>query len=297
VLSPGPPPSARDPFAHATPSGQAGGGGRATLQLVRGRRVPLVQARIAGQPTLLLVDTGAYDHLLEGWFARVLQDADATGRSATVVDHANRTVVVDRWSQVSFIIDGWNAIAPIRPLVTGDASPGPRALGIGGILSPQRLALGGASVVLDFPSGAMTSVDEATATAQLDAHPTSLGAALRCGATFAIDATIEGKGARLLVDTGAFSTDLKATSAPGRALAGRTSVSARDIYAVGGAVATRTLGDAELKIGRLSVKLDIPLVLDHPRAARCPSDGVLGMDVLEKCVLVVDEMKMRIACD
>jgi hypothetical protein len=271
-------------------------GGRAEIALVGpGRNVPLVHARIAGQPTLMLVDTGSFDHLLEGWFARELQDAESSGKPAAVVDHANRKVAVERWTASSFAIDGWGALAPIRPLVTGDLTPAPRALGIGAILSPQRLARG-ATVVLDFPAGEMVAMDEAAATARLAAHPRSLGVALRCGASFAFSATVDRQDARLVLDTGSYTTDLRSTSPPGRALGGRTSVS-HDVYAIGGPVATRVLGDASLVVGALTARLDVPVVADRPQASRCVSDGVLGMDVLARCVVAIDEMKMRASCD
>jgi hypothetical protein len=68
------------------------------------------------------------------------------------------------------------------------------------------------------------------------------------------------------------------------------------MYAVGGAMPTRVLSDARVRLGQLDVRLDVPVVLDHPRASRCPSDGVVGMDVLGDCVLVLDASEMRIAC-
>jgi len=271
------------------------GGGRAAIQRIgRGQRVPLVRATVAGRPTMLLVDTGAYDHILEGWFARELQDAEAAGRPGAVIDHANRKVAAEKWSAVSLAIEGWTPLPSISPLALGDLNPGPRALGIGGILSPQRLA-GDGAVAIDFPAGEMAALDGAEATARLAAHATSLGVATRCGATYVIAATVEGREARLLVDTGSFTTDLKATSPPGRALSGRTSVS-RDIYTVGGAVTTRMLGDARVRVGKLDARLDLPMVDDRAHPTPCASDGVLGMDVLAGCVLVIEANQLRIGC-
>ncbi len=291
ILSPGPPPSVREALARQEAFATAGA--RTSIDRVgRDRRLPLVHATIAGRPTLMLVDTGAYDHVLEGWFAHALQDGQASPRGATVMDHANRKVAVEQWSALTFAIDGWSPLADIRPLALGDENRGPRALGVGGILSPQRL-VGSASIVLDFPAGEMAEVTDGAA--RLTPHGTSMGTAIRCGASYILPATVEGKEAELLVDTGSFTTDLKATSPPGRALAGRSSVS-REIYTVGGAVETRALGDAQVKAGELSVKLDIPLVADRGRPSRCQSDGVLGMDVLGDCVLVIEAMRMRIAC-
>jgi hypothetical protein len=305
VLSDGPPLSVREALAkreayalaEAQPESFAAPGARTPIERVdRSRLVPVVHATIADHPTLLLVDTGAYDHILHGWFVHVLQEGEAATKSEAVVDHAARSVSVERWSSLSFAIDGWSPLAPIKPAVLGDENLGPRAIGIGGILSPQRLATAGRAVALDFPANEMAEVSEAAATARLGAHGSFLGVATSCdGAHYVLAATVEGKPAQLIVDTGSFTTDLKASSSPGRALAGRSSI-AREIYTVGGPVETRVLSDAELKAGQLSTKLDVRVVSDRTRASRCPHDGVLGMDVLRACVLVMDASRMRIAC-
>jgi hypothetical protein len=253
-----------------------------------------VHATVAGRPTLLLVDTGSFDHLLEGWFGRALQDTSSGTRSAALVDHANRKVVVERFSEASFAIDGWEPLPSIRPLVTNDLTSAPRKLGIGGILSPQRLVRGN-TIVIDFPQGEMVAGEADDGAARLRGRATSLGTALRCGGSYVIDATIEGQDARLVVDTGSYLTDLKIRSSPGQALSGRSSV-AREVYAIGGAVATRAISDARLAVGDLRTKLDVALIEDQGSRGRCASDGVVGMDVLAQCVLVFDDQKMRIAC-
>jgi len=291
VLSPAPPPRAAEELA------LAGTRGRTPIERIgASRRVPLVHATIAGRPAMLLLDTGAFDHILEGWFAHELADAEASGKSANIIDHANRKVPVDAWSPVLLALDGWGPVGTIRPLATRDQTPGPRALGIGGLLSPQRLAGTGSPVVIDFVAAEMTREDEPLAAARLAARRLSLGTAIRCGASYIVAGAIEGRDARLLVDTGAGSTDLKASSAPGRALAGRSAVS-REIYAIGGAVTTRILNDATVAIGALTLHVDVPLVDDTAIRSRCASDGVVGMDVLGTCVLVLEPTRMRIACD
>ena len=56
------------------------------------------------------------------------------------------------------------------------------------------------------------------------------------------------------------------------------------------------LGDARVQSGQLEARLDVPLVEDRAIASRCPSDGVVGMDVLGDCVLVIEAGGMRVAC-
>jgi hypothetical protein len=291
VLSAGPSPSERLATAGEAPSRLPS---RTKIELAQTRHVPLVHATVAGRPTLLLLDTGSFDHLLEGWFGRALQDTASGTRSAALVDHANRRVPVERYSEASFAVDGWEPLPSIRPLVTNDLTPAPRKLGIGGILSPQRLVRGNV-IVIDFPQGEMVSGEPDDGAGRLRAHATSLGTALRCGGSYVVDATIEGQDARLVVDTGSYLTDLKIRSSAGQALSGRSSV-AREVYAIGGAVATRAITDARLAVGDLRTKLDVALIEDQASRGRCAGDGVVGMDVLAQCVLVIDDQKMRIAC-
>ena len=265
------------------------------LRIGRGRRVPLVHATIATKPTLMLIDTGAYDHLLEGWFAYSLQDAESSGRTTPVLDHASRVVALDQLRDLSFAIDGWTPLPAMRPLVSNDVNRGPRTFGIGGILAPQKLATDGA-VVLDFPGDEMLVLEPTRARARLVAHNTALGVAPRCGNGYLIPAKVDGRDAQLLVDTGAYTTDLKITSPAGKALSGRSSIS-WDVYSVGGPVTARMVSDTPVKVGQLATRLDIPIVDDRKRLSRCPNDGVLGMDVLADCVLVIEPMEMRISCN
>jgi predicted aspartyl protease len=303
VLSPGPSPSEREALrrreqAAGLPSGGSATGSRGRTPIERvgpTGRIPLVHVTVAGRAARFLLDTGAYDHILEGWFAHELQDAEASGKSAAVMDHANRKVAMDAYSEVSFALDGWGPLGNIRPLATRDPTMGPVTLGIGGILSPQKLARG-VAVVLDFPAGEMRTADLAGATALAGAHHTSLGTAIRCGTHYLVAATVEGKEARLLVDTGASGTDLKGSSPAGRALAGRSGI-ARDLNTVGGAVGARVIPDAKLVVGQLVARLDVQLVDDRAFASRCGSDGVVGMDVLASCVVVIEPNAMRIGCD
>ena len=259
-----------------------------------GQRVPIVVARLGGQATQLLVDTGAFDHVLDEWFARQLAFSSPTGRGATVIDHGNRRVGMDQMAKVTLDLDGWGEIGSIAPLATKDSNSGLQRLGIGGILSPQRLLAIG-SVVIDFPGGSLSATDDAAAQRQVTAMPTSLGAAERCGGRYIIRAQVERHDARLLVDTGASNTDLRSSSPPGLALSGRSSAS-RESTGIGGALNTRVLSDAHVSIAQLARTMDVSVVEDRARRESCPSDGVLGMDVLASCVLAITGSRMQIGC-
>lgn len=275
--------------------GPSSASGRAAIQRVGlAQRVPIVVGSVDGQPTQFLLDTGAFDHVLEGWFARQLAYASPVGHGA-VIDHGNRKVGVDRMGKVTLALDGWGSVGTLTPLATTDSASGLQYLAIGGILSPQRL-VGDNRVVIDFPRGSLSSEDTAAADARVAAMPTSLGTAERCGGSYALATTVDGHEAHLVIDTGSFMTDLLSSSHPGKALSGRSSA-AREINGVGGAMSSRVVADASLKVGSLSRKLDVSIVDARGRRISCPSDGVLGMDVLVGCVLSIGRVRMDIGCN
>jgi hypothetical protein len=264
---------------------------------------PLVSAQVGDVPTSLLLDTGAYDHLLTASFAARVVAASPTGKTSAILDHANHRVETERFGEVSLALPGWSPLAPIRPMTIDDRGPRRLRVNVGGLFSPQRLLAGAARgavgpdvVSFDFTTRELVGETSIDGEARLKGHPVFAGIAPRCGDSYVLAATVEGKEAQLLVDTGSFTTDLKGHSAPGRALDARTSPS-KEFYGVGGAIATRMLAGAKVNAGKLSTTLDVPIIDDARGRTSCAHDGVLGMDVLIRCVLVIDPSKMRVACD
>ncbi len=264
-------------------------GGRMRLGL------PTVSVTVAGKPTSMVLDTGAADHLLHASFARGLTEGEASGR-VTVIDHASHRVDAERLTPVSFAVEGWSPLSDIQPLSIEDHGIGHAGVAIGGILSPQRLAPGDGVVSIDFLTKEMVEEGDADGELRLGQRRNFVGIAPRCGGGYVLAATVDGKDASLLVDTGSFTTDLHATSTAGRALAGRTSP-ARAISGLAGPIGTRTLYGARIKAGKLAATRDLPVIDDAGGRGPCEHDGVLGMDVLARCALVIDPAKMRVACD
>ncbi len=100
--------------------------------------LPLVHGTIAGQPTWMLVDTGANSHIIASWLAkkahlpmRSLGDVgtDHTGKSVTTYSVEHPAVVIDSWGAID---DG--------PMLVTDVPMPIEKLGIGMFISPQWLA-------------------------------------------------------------------------------------------------------------------------------------------------------------
>jgi predicted aspartyl protease len=280
---------------------------RAALRYeLNGRKfpLPLVHGTVEGEPVWMLVDTGANSHVIASWVARKV---GLTMRPLGEVgsDHTGRAVTAYTVDRPRVVIDDWGPIVAGAMLVTDVPEPIAR-IGIGAFVSPQWLAGERDALVLDLSAGEMRSARWDEATRELDDHggreiaPAGArlcedsASAIR-GLAFVIPASIEGRGVELLLDTGAHRTDLLSTSKTGRALAGRARPSREQMYAASGLVRTSVIHAAQVRMGDWSMTTDVDIV---PGVAdpMCPRDGVIAMDALETCTLVLARKRMRGRC-
>jgi hypothetical protein len=262
--------------------------------------LPIVHGTVAGVATLFLVDTGANAHILAGWIAR---KAQLTTRAFgdTGVDHAGRSIETRRAPHPQVHIDNWGDLAD-EPMLVTDIPEAVARLGIGGFISPQQLSSDDVSVVIDFQKGEMRQIHRGEAldspgnALALDAPRTCLDndSPLK-GLAFVVKADVEGHPADLLLDTGAHHSDLLATSKPGKALLSRSEASRESVYAASGKVTPRTVHNAHMRVGGLEVVRDVDLIPGREDDF-CPRDGVLAMDILKQCVVVLDRQTVSGVC-
>jgi predicted aspartyl protease len=273
---------------------------------LNGRRfpLPLVHGTVNGERVWMLVDTGANSHVIASWVARkVGMSLRALGDVGS--DHTGRAVTAYTVEHPAMAIDEWGAL-PDGPMLVTDVPEPIARIGIGAFVSPQQLAAGGDAVVLDLPGHEMRSASWDEAGKVLDAmpgHEIAPNGARLCedtasaikGLAFVLPASVDGHGVDLLVDTGAHRTDLLTTSRAGRLLAGRARPSKEQMYAASGLVKTSLVRAAAVKIGEWSMTTDIDLV---PGVADpvCPRDGVVSMDALASCTLVLGRKALRGRC-
>jgi hypothetical protein len=145
-------------------------------------------------------------------------------------------------------------------------------------LAVHKLGHHGSSLA---PNGAHVCLDNATSIQGLE---------------FIVPASIEGKPAELLVDTGAAHSDLLAGSAAGKALARRSVANRDELYTASGRMTRRTLRGATVSVGEFSIHADVDLI---PASADpyCLRDGVVSMDLLRACVLVLGKSTMAGRCN
>ncbi|WP_437863515.1 retropepsin-like aspartic protease [Sorangium sp. So ce363] len=293
----GPPAAGAGPAAPA-----AGPERRASLQYHLNDRAfpsPLIDAVVAGQPAVLIVDTGASHHVLARWLADELALPLSTAGDVAV-DHAGRPLAVSRLEDASFALSGWGRVEVSALLVVRMPDVLQR-IGIGGIVAPQELAGPGRAVVLDLREGRMTEAprDEAARTLRARFGEAAIVELARCGgpnqgSELTAKASVEGIDVTLKIDSGASQSSLFAVSPAGKRLS-RRATGARSAYAASGRHTVPVLSGARLRMAGFDAAADIDL-LPGERRATCPSDGFAGMDVLRTCVLVLAEDGGVAAC-
>jgi hypothetical protein len=255
---------------------------------------PLVDAMVGGQPTTLIVDTGATHHIIAGWLARELPGAVArpVGRAT---DHGGKAVTLSVLDGVNLVITGYGRVASPSLLVV-EVPDELRRRGIGGVISPQSLVTEGRAVLLDLQGGTLTDVAAADGQRRLESRGRPFDGILPCAgaggaAVLVTAATIDGVEASLQLDTGATTSSLFAASPPGKRLGQRSRGTSTQLNA-SGAHTVSTVPGAHVRLGPFESELDLALL---GRAPSC-GEGYAGMDVLRSCAVLIGGAGSRLWC-
>lgn len=273
---------------------------------IRGRPFPLpvVTGRIAGQPVLMLVDTGANSHVVAGWLARKLGlPMKKLGDIGT--DHVGKSIAAYRLDKVEISIDDWGKLGTTTLLAT-EVPAVIEKLGIGAFISPQRLDEEGDSVVLDLAKGELRSAWWDESVREMSAQGARLfeaGEGRVCedaegpirGLAYVMPSTVESQKVQLLVDTGAQHSDVFIASAAGQKLLPQSTQNKEAMYTASGPISARKLAGAHVTTGSYAVTADVDLIQGAADAS-CPRDGVLAMDVLRACSLLLGRSKIYGRC-
>lgn len=267
--------------------------------------LPIVKGTIAGQPVRMMLDTGANSHIVAGWFMR---KAGLVGKKLGEggTDHAGTAIETFRIDKPNIAIDGWGDTAA-GSVVATNVPKEIEKLGIAAFLSPQALATTSDAIVLDLANAELRASpwdDARAALAKKSGWVSFLSSAPRlCEQTsgaihvlsFVVPVTVEAQKVWLLVDTGAQHSDVFSSSSAGKKLAPRSVPGKEGIFTAAGKTVTRVVEGAELSAGSFTVKTDLDLI---PGGADpwCPRDGVVAMDLLRSCTLLLGQGKLEGSC-
>jgi hypothetical protein len=253
-------------------------------------RAPAVRGTVHGKQTWMLIDTGASRHFIASWMIRRIF-SDDIGQNAT--DHIGRTIKTSRLEEPQMKLDGFGAVPDTVAMII---SQGDESSDLGVTMSPQQLVSSGGALVLDFPNKTMTMMGARDSAERSLPKGAALTPAQKCGGVFFVAAKVGDANATMLVDTGAWASDLKPNSAAARSLTMQTKGGQDRGYGAGGVINSRRLPNVPVSVGAVRTSLDIQLLDDSTETGACRSDGVIGMDLLQSCVLVVDNNSITGRC-
>jgi hypothetical protein len=260
---------------------------------------PLLRVTINGRRVWFIVDTGAGVHTIASW----LVDAARIPTRASKGSVTGSTGAEQRVRAIGALrarLDDGRALSIPEGIVV-DLPAVFKEHEIGGLLSPQLLTTRDA-VVLDLTVPAMTFEPFPTAIARVRREGDEVAADARVchnadsafrNRLYAAPAIAAGIPGTLLVDTGATRTIAAPESRIGRQI-GAQSIDGMRTQGVGGNVtSSRRIPHVTIMAGGMTTAIDLTL---GTVAGTCSPDGLLGMDLLRRCVLVLGESAFAWSC-
>jgi hypothetical protein len=237
-------------------------------------------------------------HTLASWFAsdaNIQADtARGTARGSTGKETGIRVAL-----QTSLTLENGQPL-PLAEAIVVDLPPMFEQLRIAGLLSPQLLAKGDDAAVLDLRVASLRIEPFRDAVDRLNIKPLRTGRVCVNQASefrnraYSMTVTVHGHRAAVILDSGATRSVIAADSATASALAPR-SVEGNHTQGVGGEVETyRHVPDVIVK--RAGIPAAVDLILGKSPGPDCGPDGLLGMDALRQCLLVLGSSALAITC-
>ena len=262
---------------------------------------PAVQLTVNGQSAWFLFDTGVGVHMVASWFADAvgLKTDEAFGEEAQGIDSTGRTVAFRGLRELATRLDDGNPLT-LALAAVADFPPEFRQFRIGGALSPQLLADQGQAAALDLRVPELRIEAFEQSVRRLGARRLPRDQVQVCGSTkdpvpnlvFAIGVSAGGRKGTMALDTGAGVTKLVAQS-----------VLLRGVKLASGGQTTGVAGKPQpyrlarglrMTFGDYHATVDARVV--NETRGRCGADGLLGLDAMGRCAIVLSEKELAVAC-
>jgi hypothetical protein len=255
---------------------------------------PFVPATIAGEPVLLVLDTGAIHSMLPARFARAHGlPRGRSARDARIMDVNGAITVMPVLPDVPVQFGG-------DPAGTMDFYMNAAAVGAEAVLAPQDLVRSGLALVIDLQHGVLVLEPEDAAVRRLGEG----GVAVReedfdrCLAEGLFEkrhrllaTTVEGIPSKMFIDTGAERTVL-GRNHPALPTMTSTLGDRGSIIAIGSAGQGLLVRDVRFEFSHTAFRAPAVVV---PTSLPC-GHGLLGADLLRHCTIVWGASSLWMAC-
>jgi len=262
---------------------------------------PLVHLRIGDHDAAFIIDTGASVSTFATWFTQEaevsVQDSTATAVGSTGVKSTVRTA-----SDISGVLENRIPIH-IQQAIVVDFPPIFKTNRLGGLLSPQLFAANGRAAILDLRVPSLRFKPFNSAVAELgfkklnpsdQTHVCVNHDSQFVNRLYQVAISVAGAAGTMLLDTGATRTLVTANSRIGQSL-GQRSTEEQHSQGVGGAIQkNRTVSRVQLNF--MGQEIPLRSITIGASSSDCGPDGLVGMDVLRSCVLVLDTTRATVKC-
>ena len=262
---------------------------------------PAARLTFNGKTAWFLVDTGTGIHVLGDWFVKsagLTLDEGANQGVRSVDDTGNRVALRAVRNPVAALEDGGTVSLGLALVV--DFPPEFEQFQIGGVISPQLLAGDGRAAAFDLRTPELRLEPFDAAVHRLGAVTLPRERVRFCGSldgpvpgrAFAIPVSAGGREGLVTVDSGAKITRFAPASVLIRGVRLRqggettSAAGARQLYAIA--------PDVRLQFGGRATTLDARV--SDADGQGCGHDGLLGLDLLRECAVVLGQRDIAVAC-
>jgi hypothetical protein len=263
---------------------------------------PAARLTINGRSAWFLFDTGAGVHMVASWFvdAAGLRVDDALDEKVSGVDSTGRAMRFRGLRDLPARLDDGSDL-PLGIAAVAAFPPEFQQFDVGGVVSPQLLAGHAEAAALDLRVPELRIEPFQEAVSRLGARLWSQDRVRLCGSTkdpvpnlvFAIGVSAGGREGMMLLDSGAGVTKVAAQSALLRGA--RLTAGGQTTGLAGEPQSYRLARGLGITLDGYHATVDARVV--EQTRAHCGEDGLLGLDALGRCALVLSGTAVGLACD
>lgn len=258
-----------------------------------------IHVEVNGVKAKAILDTGAEANVIQAWFAEEAKMSTDASEQADVTDSSEKSLKASIVS-VHAKVEGWGDWG--GPAILIPSIPMFEQARIGMIVNPLLLAKQGLFIRLDFPAHMMAEVEALSAPGDAELETCTSVSRLQSGTRIATHRAVTkvkvfGVWTRLHIDSGGRTTVLAAASDAAKKAAELPSSDETARGAIGTETVKVIASAVEIEAGGATMSVrGIRLSPSSSERSSCQDEGLLGMDVVQHCVVELSPTDTRLTC-